>query len=108
MLAYYVEAHMRSCLAPILFDDPDPEGADAERASVVAPTEPSEAATRKTAARRTDDDLPVHSFQSLLADLGTLCLNTVSMPSNPAYSFDQPTQPTPPQARAFELLGISP
>jgi hypothetical protein len=108
MLAYYVETHMRQRLAPLLFDDHDPEGADAERASVVAPVERSEAATRKAATRRSDDGLPVHSFQSLLDDLGTLCLNTVSMPSNPAYSFDQPTQPTPLQANAFELLGVSP
>ncbi|MBK1671331.1 IS1634 family transposase [Rhodovibrio sodomensis] len=108
MLAYYVEAHMRQRLAPLLFDDHDPKGAEAERASVVAPAERSEAATRKAATRRTDHDLPVHSFHTLLADLGTLCLNTVSMPSNPAYSFDQPTQPTPLQAKAFELLGVSP
>ena len=108
MLAYYVEAYMRQRLAPILFDDRDRKGAGAERASVVAPAERSEAATRKAATRRSDDDLPVHSFQSLLDDLGTLCLNTVSMPSNPAYSFDQPTQPTPLQAKAFELLGVSP
>jgi hypothetical protein len=99
---------MRQRLAPLLFDDQDPEGADAERASLVAPAERSQAATRKAATRRSDDDLPVHSFQSLLDDLGTLCLNTVSMPSNPAYSFDQPTQPTPLQARSFELLGVSP
>jgi hypothetical protein len=30
-----------------------------------------EAAKRKINARRTDDDLPVHSFQSLIADLAT-------------------------------------
>ncbi|MBK1699207.1 hypothetical protein [Rhodovibrio salinarum] len=99
---------MRQRLAPLLFDDHDPEGAEAERASVVAPAEPSPAATRKAATRRTDDDLPVHNFQSLLDDLGTLCLNTVTMPSNPAYSFDQPTQPTPLQAKAFDSLGVSP
>jgi len=108
MLAYYVEARMRQRLAPILFDDHDPEGAAAERGSIVAPAERSAAATRKAAARRTDDDVPVHSFRGLLDDLGTLCLNTISLPSNPDYSFDQPTKPTPLQARAFELLGVSP
>lgn len=108
MLAYYVETHMRQRLAPILFDDHDPDGAAAERSSVVAPAERSEAAARKTATRKTDDGLPVHSFRSLLDDLATLCLNTVSLPSNPAYSFDQPTKPTSLQAKAFELLGVSP
>ena len=39
---------------------------------------------------------------------GTLCLNTVSLPSNPDDTFDQPTKPTALQARAFELLGVSP
>jgi len=108
MLAYYVETQMRACLAPILFDDHDPDGAAAERSSVVAPAQRSEAATRKSAARRTDDDLPLHSFPSLLEDLATLCLNTISLPSNPDYSFEQPTKPTPLQAKAFELLGVSP
>ena len=37
MLAYYVEWHMRRRLAPLLFDDEDPAGAEAQRTSVVAP-----------------------------------------------------------------------
>ena len=106
MLAYYVEFHMRSRLAPILFDDHDRAAAATERKSIVAPAERSPAAKRKIAARRTDDGLPVHSFRSLLNDLATLCLNKVSLPSNQKYRFDLPTQPTPLQARAFELLGV--
>ena len=54
----------------------------------------------------TDDGLPVHSFRSLLSDLATLCLNQVSLPSNPTYRFELPTKPTPLQARAFELLAV--
>jgi hypothetical protein len=107
MLAYYVEFHMRSRLAPILFDDHDRAAAAAERPSIVAPAQRSPAAQRKVAARRTDDGLPVHSFRSLLADLATLCLNKVSLPSNPKYRFELPTKPTPLQARAAELLGLS-
>jgi len=108
MLAYYVAFHMRQALAPLLFDDHDRAGAAAERPSAVAPAARSPAATRKAATRRTDDGLPVHSFQSLLDDLATLALNTVSLPSNPDYRFHMPTTPTPLQARAFELLGVSP
>ena len=52
--------------------------------------------------------MPVHSFRSLLADLATLALNKVSLPSNRKYLFDLPTTPTALQARAFELLGVSP
>jgi hypothetical protein len=104
MLAYYVEFHMRSRLAPLLFDDHD--RAAAERKSIVAPAERSPAAKRKATSRRTDDGLPVHSFRSLLNDLATVCLNKVSLPSNRKYRFDLPTTPTPLQARAFELLGV--
>jgi hypothetical protein len=106
MLAYYVEFHMRQALAPILFDDHDRAAAAAERTSIVAPATRSPAARRKVATRRTDDGLPVHSFRSLLDDLATLCLNKLSLPSNPNYRFDLPTTPTPLQARAFELLGL--
>ena len=106
MLAYYVEFHMRSRLAPLLFDDHDRAAAAEERASIVAPAHVSPAAKRKAALRRTDDGLPVHSFRSLINDLATLCLNKVSLPSNQKYRFDLPTKPTPLQARAFELLGV--
>jgi hypothetical protein len=105
MLAYYVDFHMRSRLAPILFDDHD--RAAAERQSIVAPARRSPAAMRKRATRRTDDGLPVHSFRSLINDLATLCLNKVSLPSNPKYRFELPTKPTPLQTRAFELLGVN-
>ncbi|HSO42177.1 MAG TPA: IS1634 family transposase [Rhodospirillales bacterium] len=104
MLAYYVEFHMRRALAPILFDDHD--RAATERTSIVAPAERSPAARRKVATRRTDDGLPVHSFRSLLDDLATLCLNKLSLPSNPNYRFSMPTASTPLQARALELLGV--
>lgn len=104
MLAYYVEFHMRQALAPILFDEHD--RAAAERQSIVAPAERSPAAKRKRATRRTDDGLPVHSFRSLLDDLATLCLNKLSLPSNPNYRFSMPTASTPLQARALELLGV--
>jgi Transposase DDE domain len=107
MLAYYVEFHMRSRLAPILFDDHDRDAAAAERPSIVAPAQRSPAAIRKVTTRRTGDGLPVHSFRSLISDLATLCLNKVSLPSNPKYRFEMPTKPTPLQARAFELLGVS-
>jgi hypothetical protein len=106
MLAYYVEFHMRSRLAPILFDDHDRAAAAAERKSIVAPAERSPAAKRKVTSRRTDDGMPIHSFRSLLSDLATLCLNKVSLPSNHKYRFDLPTKPTPLQARAFELLDV--
>src|SRR5271166_6879536 len=77
-------------------------------ATTPAPAQRSPAALRKATSRRTDDGMPVHSFRSLLADLATLALNKVSLPSNRKHRFDLPTTPTPLQARAFELLGVSP
>ena len=77
MLAYHVEWHMRQRLAPIVFDEDDPAGAHAERASIVAPAMPSPSARRKAAAKRTPDGVPVHSFRTLLEDLATIARNRV-------------------------------
>src|SRR5439155_11738431 len=77
MLAYYLEWHMRQALAPILFDDHDRAAAQAQRTSPVAKAKVSPAARRKHQSKHTDDGLPVHSFRSLLADLGTLTRNQV-------------------------------
>jgi hypothetical protein len=41
MLAYCVEGHMRQALAPMLFDDDNPDAAAAARASVLAPAQRS-------------------------------------------------------------------
>jgi hypothetical protein len=108
MLAYYVEFHMRQRLAPLLFDEHDHAAAEAERMSIVAPAERSPAARRKATTRRTEDDLPLHSFRSVLRDLATLVLNKAAVPTNPNYTFNLLTRPTPLQARAFELLAVSP
>ena len=77
MLAYYVEWHMRQQLAPLLFDDHDPAAGERKRRSVVAPAQRSPAALAKARRKRTHDDLPVHSFRTLLTDLGTLTANTM-------------------------------
>ena len=71
MLAYYVEWHMRQTLKPLLFDDHDPAAAERQRPSVVRKAQRSPAARAKASSKRTADDLPVHSFRTLLADLGT-------------------------------------
>ena len=63
LLAYYVEWHMRQALAPILFDDHEREAAEKERSSVVAAAVRSRPAREKASQKRTEDDLPVHSFR---------------------------------------------
>ena len=107
MLAYYVEWHIRAKLKPLLFDDHDPAAAERQRRSVVAPAKRSPAAVAKAARKRTDDDLPVHSFRTLLTDLGTLTVNTMQVADTGA-TFPLQTQPTPLQQRCFELLGVTP
>lgn len=54
----------------------------------------------------TSDGLPVHSFQSLLADLATVVKNTVQPKPLSVPTFDKITQLTPVQQQAFDLLGI--
>jgi hypothetical protein len=107
MLAYYVEWHMRQRLKPLLFDDEDPAAGRALQASPVAPAQRSPVAKRKAAAKRTDDDRPVHSFQTVLADLATIAKNRIQ-PSVPgAESFEKITRPTLNQQRILDLLGVS-
>jgi hypothetical protein len=108
MLAYYLEWHMRQALAPILFDDHHRAEAAAARSSIVAPAQRSKAARRKAATKRTADGLPVHSFQSLLAELATFTRNTMAMAAAPHDTFLLYPQPTPTQLRAFELLAVQP
>jgi Transposase len=108
MLAYYVEWHLRSSLAPILFDDEDKALAEGLRDSVVAPAHRSLKAQSKAKKKRTEDDLPVHSFQTLLADLATIVKNRVQ-PKLPGakVTFDKITCPTSLQQKAFDLLEVS-
>ena len=47
-------------------------------------------------------------FRSLLAGLGTLMLNQVSLPGRPDSRFPLASEPTGLQARAFELRGMDP
>jgi hypothetical protein len=106
MLAYHLEWHMRRRLAPILFDDHDKPAGEAERRSIVAPAKRSKAARAKAATKRTDDGLPVHSFRSLIDELATLSHNTMALPDHPDATFTLLAEPTPVQARAFQLLDV--
>jgi hypothetical protein len=107
MLSYYLSWHMQARLAPLLFTDDDKPAASAARPSPVVPAARSPRALAKAATKQTPGDLPVHSFATLLADLGTICLNTIA-PADPALpSFRLVTTPTAVQRQAFELLGVS-
>ena len=107
MLGYYLEWHMRQRLAPMLYDDDDKQAAEALRVSVVAKAQRSPAAVAKQTTGRTDDGFPVHSFQTLLADLATIARNTVTTAIASDLPFTITTRPTPIQKKAFALLGVS-
>ena len=104
MLSYYVEWHMRRALAPMLFDDDDPQAAEAARNSVVSPAERSPKAKSKDLLKRTEDGMPVHSFQTLLKDLATLTRNQVRAGEQ---TLPMLATPTPVQQRALQLLQVS-
>jgi hypothetical protein len=93
-------------LAPILFYDHGKPAARAKRAHPVAAAQRSNPALAKASRKHTEDDCPVHSFTSLLADLATICANHIQ-PAHDMPAFTMITTPTPLQRRAFELLGIS-
>ena len=50
----------------------------------------------------------MHSLWTLLADLGTLTLNQVTLPDAPDHPFPMFAKPTPQQRKAFDLLGVDP
>jgi transposase len=106
MLSYYISWHMKQALAPILFTDNDKPAAAAKRTDPVAPAQRSDQALAKAARKRTEDDYPVHSFTSLLADLATICANTIQ-PTDDLPAFTKTTTPTPIQRRALDLLAVS-
>jgi Transposase DDE domain len=107
MLSYYLSWHLQARLAPLLFTDDDKQTAQAARPSPVAPAARSPRALAKAATKQTPGDLPVHSFATLLADLGTICLNTIA-PADPQLpGFRLVTTPTALQRQAFDLLGVS-
>ena len=108
LLAYYVEWHMRQALAPLLFDD-EALPSERKRRDPVAPAQPTASARRKKSERQTEDGFPIHSFTTLMAQLGTKCRHLCRMRSDPdSPTFFQDTLPTPLQIRALELIRLFP
>ena len=108
MLAYYVEWHLRARIKPMLFDDEHLDEASASRASPVLKAVRSEQAKAKDASKHADDGLPLHSFRTLLRDLGTLTYNIARTRANPNATIVITSRPTPVQDKAFRLLDLSP
>ncbi|NEO80724.1 IS1634 family transposase [Moorena sp. SIO4G3] len=108
MLSYYVEWHMKQALAPILFADEESEQVKLTTTEVVAPSQRSKKALSKARKKKTQDQFPVHSFNTLMADLGTITLNTINTKlEGKDITFEKITQATLLQQKALDLLGIS-
>jgi transposase len=108
MLAYYVQWHMRKALAPLLFDDQQLID-DKKTRDPVAPAKPSIQAKMKKRKRETADGLPIHSFKTLLEELGMHMRNHCTVKqinSKSGLSINQYTELSPVQKRAFELLNL--
>jgi hypothetical protein len=104
MLAFYVEWHMREAWRDLMFADPDQEAKKTR--DPVAPAERSDAAHAKASRQTLDDGTPVHSFATLMAELGTIVRNTCRTPhtGEDSPTFDIHTTPNPLQLRARALI----
>ncbi len=104
LLAFYVEWHLRQAWESLLFEDEELTE-DRPRRDPVAPAKPSESAKLKKKTHRTRGGLPVQSFRTLMAHLGTRCRNTCVMTADPNQTrFDQVTEADALQAEALRLI----
>lgn len=104
LLAYYVEWHLREAWEPSLFEDEE-LSADRRTRDPVAPAPSSASARRKKKTHATPDGLPVQSFRTMLAHLGTRCRNTCLVSADPNHTpFHQVTEADALQAEALRLI----
>jgi transposase len=102
--AYYVEWHLRQAWEPLLFEDEELV-VDRCTRDPVAPARASESARRKKKTHTTPGGLPVQSFRTLMAHLGTRCRNTCVVSADPNHTpFHQVTEADVLQAEALRLV----
>ena len=108
LLAYYVEWHLRGALAELLHQHEDLEGWQAERDPVAAAKPPEE--LRKKKGRGTSKGgLPLHSLQTLMAEMGTRTRNECRVGEDPEGPLaTRLTEATALQRRVFELWRMFP
>lgn len=102
LLAYYVRWHLERRWASLLYRDEQPP----VPADPVAPAERSASAREKARSGHRANGGLVYSFRGLLSELATLTKNTVRLPGS-EVTFDKLSLPTPLQAEALRLLGLS-
>jgi len=119
VLAYYVEWHLRRAWAPLLFEDEE-RWEQRQHRDPVRSAEPSASAQRKKSSHETVEGLPVHSLQTLMAELASRARVTYTFKPQKEgektkektnltnATFKQVSEPTPVQARAYELIRMFP
>jgi hypothetical protein len=108
LLAYYVEWHMRTALAPILFED-DQLDTERQRRDPIRPAASTASARAKKATHLTPDGLPVHSWDTLMVELASRARTTYRLKADDSrVTFTQVPELTALQRRAYELLGLFP
>ncbi len=112
VLAYYVEWHLRRAWAPLLFEDEE-RWEERKRRDPILPGKPSDSVQRKKRSHQTAEGLPVHSFESLVRELASRARVTYAVKPQKAeektnLTFRQVPEPTPVQARAYELIQMFP
>ena len=106
LLAYSVEWHLRQAWESLLFEDEE-LAVDRRRRDPVAPAQASESARRKKTTHTTSGGLPVQSFRTLLAHLGTRCQNTCEVSADAhRMTFRQVTEADALQAEALRLIAV--
>jgi transposase len=104
LLAYYLEWHLRQAWEPLLFEDEELV-VDRCTRDPVAPARASESARGKKKTHTTPDGLPVQSYRTLIAHLGTRCRNTCVVSADPnQIPFHQVTEADVLQAEALRLI----
>jgi hypothetical protein len=97
---------MRESLREVLYEDEDRAAAAQQRLSVVSKAKRSTSAKAKDHTKSTSGGLRVQSFQSVLADLATLCRHVVSCKTIDSQ-YTQLTESTTQQRRYLELLNVT-
>jgi transposase len=106
LLAYYVEWHLRQAWEPLLFEDEE-LARERQQRDPVAPARASESARQKKKTHATAGGLPVQSFRTLMAHLGTRCRNTCIVCADPdRIPFQQLTEADALQAEALRLIAV--
>ena len=106
LLAYYVEWHLRQAWEPLLFEDEE-LAEERRHRDPVAPAQASKSARLKRKTRASSGGLPIQSFRTLLAHLGTRCRNTCVVTADHSQTtFRQVTEADALQAEALRLIKV--